>query len=65
MLRLETLILILGTILAWVAVELYLVLKQRPTISEEIVRLYRRWPPLGFLVGLVSGLLLGHWFFPA
>jgi hypothetical protein len=58
----ETLILFVVTVIAWFAVEFYLLFAHKPTISTRIIELYTRWPTLGLLVGLVTGLLLGHWF---
>lgn len=58
-----TLVLFGVTILAWVALQMFYVLNGMPTISQQIWSLYAAWPPLGFLVGLVVGVLLGHWFF--
>jgi hypothetical protein len=58
----ETLLLVTGTVVAWFAVEFYLIWKKQPTISDEIIKLYRQFPTLGLLVGLIFGLLFGHWF---
>lgn len=33
-----------------------------PTITDEVRGAYRYYPPLGFLVGLGTGLLLAHFF---
>lgn len=57
-----TVALFLATVVAWLALELWFVYTHRPTISERVRDLYRRWPPLGLLSGLVVGLLLGHLF---
>lgn len=59
----ETWVLLIGTIVAWAGVEGWLLVRGRATISEEFRNLNARWPAFGFLVALVSGLLLGHWFF--
>ena len=58
----ETLLLVIATVVAWFAVEFYLLFAHKPTISTRIMELYRRWPTLGLLVGLIFGLLFGHWF---
>jgi hypothetical protein len=34
----------------------------RPTISEQVWAFSKRWPPIGFLVGIGLGILLGHLF---
>ena len=58
-----TWILLIGTIVAWCVVEGIDVVLGRPTISADFRMLARIWPPFGFLMALVLGLLLGHWFF--
>ena len=50
------------TIVAWVALEFWYVLRGKPSISARVWAVYAQWPPLGMLTGLVVGLLLGHWF---
>ena len=57
-----TLALFLATVVAWLGLELYFVFTKQPTISERVRDLYRQWPALGLLSGLVIGLLLGHFF---
>jgi len=59
---LATPVLAAGTLAAWVGLEIFYVQTGKPTISTQIVRLYRQWPTFGMLWGLVVGLLLGHWF---
>lgn len=59
-------LLILATLTAWTVVEFVLIWRFRgDTISGTVVGWYQRYPPLGFLVGLAMGLLLGHLFFQA
>lgn len=54
--------LLLVTIVGWFVVEFYLIYRNKPTISAEFTSLYRRWPMFAVLMGLVVGLLMGHWF---
>jgi hypothetical protein len=57
-----TFVLTIATLAAWFALEFVYVLNGKPSISDQVVTLFRQWPPFGMLVGLVVGLLLGHWF---
>lgn len=57
-----TLVLAVGTLVAWFALEFFYVLNGQPTVSEQVVTLFRQWPTFGMLFGLIVGLLLGHWF---
>lgn len=44
------------------AFEFYLIWQGKPTISSMIRKWFSHYPPLGMLVGLIVGLLLGHFF---
>lgn len=59
----DTFILFIITVLAWFALEFWRVLRGDQSISQQIWDLYKKWPPLGMLSGLVVGLLMGHFFF--
>lgn len=58
----DTLILFGITVVAWVGLEFWRVLRGDKSISEQVWDLYRIWPPLGMLSGLGVGLLLAHFF---
>jgi hypothetical protein len=60
----NTLILGIVTVLAWFALEFWRVLRGESSISQQIQGLYKVWPTVGMLFGLITGLLLAHWFFP-
>jgi hypothetical protein len=55
-------ILLLITIVAWVGMEVALILSRNGSISQRIVQFANYYPPIRFLVGLVIGLLCGHLF---
>lgn len=57
-----TLLLSIVTLVAWFALEFFYVLNGQPSISDQIVTLFKQWPTFGMLFALVIGLLLGHWF---
>ncbi len=59
-----TLALGIATFLAWAGLELWFVAHGQTTISGRVQGLFRTWPTLGMLSGLVVGLLLAHFFFP-
>ena len=59
-----TLTLFIITVAAWLALELWFVLRGQQSISGRIRDVFVRWPTLGMLTGLVVGILLGHLFFP-
>ena len=59
---LATPILAAGTLAVWLGLELYYVRTGRPTISTQLIRFNEQWPTFGVLWGLVTGLLMGHWF---
>lgn len=44
------------------AYEFWALAKGKPTISQGVWYLYKKYPPFGFLVGLLIGLLLAHFF---
>ena len=44
------------------AYEFYTILTGKPTISQSVWALYKRWPFIGVLAGLVAGSLLTHFF---
>jgi hypothetical protein len=50
------------TVVAWFALEFFYAFNGAPTISTQIITLFKQWPTFGMLFGLVVGLLLGHWF---
>lgn len=60
----NTLVLGIVTVLAWFALEFWRVLHHEASISQQVQGLFRVWPTVGMLFGLIGGLLLGHWFFP-
>jgi hypothetical protein len=60
----DILILFIITLVAWLILQAIRIFSGRLPISAEIQNLFLRYPPFGFLVGLVLGLLLGHWFWP-
>lgn len=55
-------VLIGTTFVVFVLYEVRQAVKHEPTISEQVWRFSKAWPPVGFLVGLGAGLLLGHLF---
>lgn len=55
-------ILFVITIIVYAIFEIFLILTDRPTISTMVRNAYKNYPPLGFLVALVVGLILGHFF---
>jgi hypothetical protein len=57
------LILFLITAIVWFALEFYLVGKGKGSISGRIWQANKDWPALGWLTGLVVGVLMGHFFF--
>lgn len=59
---LATPILAAGTLAVWLGLEVYYVQTKRPTISDQLVAFNRDWPTFGVLFSLVTGLLMGHWF---
>lgn len=59
----DTFFLFIITVVAWFGLEFWRVGRGDKSISEQIWDLYRRWPTLGMLAGLVVGLLMGHFFF--
>ncbi|MHB8398593.1 MAG: hypothetical protein ACYDCI_06620 [Candidatus Limnocylindrales bacterium] len=59
----STPVLVIGTIVAWAAVEAFRISRHEATISDDIKAEYKVWPTIGMLYGLVMGLLGGHWFF--
>lgn len=59
---LATPILAAVTLVAWLALELYYVRTGRPTVSTQLIRFNEQWPTFSTLWGLVTGLLMGHWF---
>lgn len=58
-------LLILATVGVYTFVEFWLLWRRGDTISGTVFNWYRRYPPLGFLAGLLFGILLAHLFFPA
>jgi hypothetical protein len=58
-----TVALFLATCLAWLGLEGWLVATSRPTISARIRAMYFADPDTGAFATLVTGLLLGHFFF--
>ncbi len=42
--------------------EVFQAAHHKPTISEQVWAFQKAWPPLGFLVGIGLGILLGHLF---
>jgi hypothetical protein len=60
--RYTTIALVLGTILAWFALELAYIFTGQPTISEEIQTFALSFPFIGVMVGAVVGGLLVHFF---
>lgn len=59
-------VLILATLAVWTVVEFGLIWRHHgDTISGTVFGWYRRYPPLGWLVGLGMGILGAHLFFPA
>lgn len=52
-------------VIAWFVLEFARIFSGRPSVSSQVKALYDRWPPLGMLTGLVVGILLAHFFFPA
>jgi hypothetical protein len=44
------------------AYEFWTIFTHRPTISQQVWALYQEYPPIGFLFGLLIGLLGGHLF---
>jgi hypothetical protein len=50
------------TALVLLAYEWWAVANHRPTITQTIRSAYEFYPPTGFLVGLVAGALLAHFF---
>ena len=56
------LIVLLAGIVILCGIETWYIASNQKTISERVRDLFRLYPPFGFLVGLVSGLLLGHFF---
>ena len=59
----DTLVLFFITVIAWFALEFWRVLRGDISISQQVWNLYKAWPPLGMLSGLVTGILLSHFFF--
>lgn len=55
--------LFLATCLAWIGLEFGLVFTGRATISARVRALYFADPDTGAFATLVTGLLLGHFFF--
>lgn len=53
---------ILITVGFLLAYEFFALFTGRPLVTTIIREAYAAYPPLGFLVGLISGLLLGHFF---
>ena len=49
-------------VLAWASIELYYIVKGQQTISEHVRDLFIKYPPMGMLAGLLTGMLLGHFF---
>jgi hypothetical protein len=42
-------------------IELWYVAHHQQTISEHVQALFRAWPAIGFVVGVVVGWLGAHW----
>lgn len=59
----DTFVLFLVTVVAWFALEFWRILRGDTSISQQIWELQKRWPTLGMLSGLVTGILLAHFFF--
>ena len=57
-----TFIWFVGAIVIGFILEFFYVLNGQPSISDQVVTLFKQWPTFGMLFGLVVGLLLGHWF---
>jgi len=55
-------ILVVVTIFVYAIFEIYLIMTGKPTISSMVRKAAMEYRPLGFLVGLVVGLILGHFF---
>jgi hypothetical protein len=58
----DTGMIIIVTIIIWIAWELYAVFRDKQTLSNAIWRFSNLSPSMRFLTGLTIGLLLGHWF---
>jgi hypothetical protein len=58
-----TVALFLVTCIAWVALEAWMVVTNRPTISARVRALYRANPDTGVMAALCTGLLISHFFF--
>ncbi len=55
-------LLVLGTLVAWFAVEIWRLVHKQGSISQDIQGLARIWPFIGDIVCLVIGGLLVHFF---
>jgi hypothetical protein len=55
-------LLVIAAFAAFACYEVWQAVHHAPTISEQVWRFSKAWPPIGFLVGLGAGLLLGHLF---
>ena len=51
------------TVVAWTALEFWLLSHGKRSISGRIWQTGRDWPPLLLFTGLVIGILLAHFFF--
>ncbi len=56
------LILFVVCVVAWLALEAFLLATGQATVSRRGRDLFYTYPPIGMLAGLVVGLLLGHFF---
>ncbi len=54
--------LFLTTVVAWIVLELSLILQGKATVSARVQRLYQSYPSIGVLAALVVGLLVAHFF---
>ena len=52
----------IAVILFYLAYEFWALLTGRKLITTHVREIYRAYPPMGMLVGLIVGLLLGHFF---
>lgn len=51
-----------AVIFFYLAYEFWALLTGRKPITTQVRETYRAYPPMGMLVGLIVGLLLGHFF---
>lgn len=44
--------------------EAYALINNKPTLSRTVWNFAKAWPPLGWLVGILTGFLGAHFFWP-